>query len=99
MQNRLRPIASHLFLGLEAEVFHHRSASRDGQGKSLDGRDKSLKIAVQALNKSQDTEVIRRDNLIVNANMTVEEAFKASGPRYNFYRNFLFAPQANPLTA
>ena len=66
---------------LKPEVFHHRSASRDGQGKSLDGRDKSLKIAVQALNKSQDTEVIRRDNLIVNADVTVEEAFKALGPQ------------------
>lgn len=47
----------------------------------MDGRDKSLKIAVQALNKSQDTEVIRRDNLIVNADVTVEEAFKALGPQ------------------
>ncbi|KAI0249647.1 hypothetical protein BJV78DRAFT_1155718 [Lactifluus subvellereus] len=41
------------------KVFHDRSTSRHGQGKSLDGWDKVLKFAEEALEESQDAEALR----------------------------------------
>ncbi|KAH9042676.1 hypothetical protein EDB85DRAFT_1085527 [Lactarius pseudohatsudake] len=61
--------------GLKA--FRDRFASQHRQQKSLDGWDKALKFAEEALEESQDAEVLRQENSIVDADATVEAAFKA----------------------
>ena len=72
-------------------MFRDRSASRHGQRKSLDGWDKVLKFAEEALEKSQDAEALRQVNSIVNADATTETAFKTLKLRYNFV-NKIFLP-------
>lgn len=58
-------------------MFRDRTASRSGSWKSLDGWDKALRFAQEALQKSQNAEVLRRDALIVDADAITETAFKA----------------------
>ena len=70
------------------KMFRDRSASRHGQRKSLDGWDKVLKFAEEALEKSQDAEALRQVNSIVNADATTETAFKTLKLRYNFVNKF-----------
>jgi hypothetical protein len=78
----LRPICETIFNVLlvayiaSLKMFRDKSASRQGPRKSLDGWDKALKFAEDALEKSQDAEALRRDNLIVDADATTETAFK-----------------------
>ncbi|KAH9068513.1 hypothetical protein EDB83DRAFT_2586991, partial [Lactarius deliciosus] len=57
-----------------------QAASQPGLQRCLgpvDGWDKTLKFAEEALEKSQDAEVLHRDDLIVDADATAEVAFKA----------------------
>ncbi|KAH9041726.1 hypothetical protein EDB85DRAFT_2139823 [Lactarius pseudohatsudake] len=57
-----------------------QAATQPGLRKCLgpvDGWDKTLRFAEEALEKSQDAEVLRRDDLIVDADATAEVAFKA----------------------
>lgn len=93
----LRPICETIFNLLlvayiaSLKVFRDRSTSRHEQRKSLDGWDEALKFAEEALEKSQDAEALRRDNLIVDADATTETAFKTLKLRYNFLSaNFIF---------
>jgi hypothetical protein len=93
----LRPICETIFNLLlvayiaSLKVFRDRSASRHEQRKSLDGWDEALKFAEEALEKSQDAEALRRDNLIIDADATTETAFKTLKLRYNFLSaNFIF---------
>jgi hypothetical protein len=78
----LRPICETVFnlllVGYIAslKMFRDRSASRPGQRKSLDGWDKALKFAEEALEMSQNAEVLRRNNSIIHADATTETAFK-----------------------
>ncbi len=67
------------------KAFRDKSVSRHGQWMSLDGRDKTLKFADEALEKSQDAEVtvLRQDNLIIDADATTETALM----RYRLPRN------------
>jgi len=58
----------------------------------LDGWDTALDFAAKALDESRDADAMRRDNLIVDADVTVEEAFKALRLRYNFYQKCLLSP-------
>jgi hypothetical protein len=44
------------------------------------------------LDESQDADAMRQDNLIIDADVTVEEAFKALMLRYNFYQTCLLSP-------
>ncbi|KAM6493333.1 hypothetical protein JOM56_011467 [Amanita muscaria] len=75
----LRPICETVFnlllVGYIAslKMFRDRSASRR---KSLDGWDKALKFAEEALEKSLDAEALRRDDLTVDADAATETAFK-----------------------
>jgi hypothetical protein len=97
----LRPICETVFNLLlvayvaSLKVFRDRSASRDEQRKSLDGWDQALKFAEEALEKSRDAEVLRQDNLIVDADAATETAFKTLKLRYTFCQRILFSPQAN----
>lgn len=93
----LRPICETVFNLLlvayitSLKVFRDRSASQQEQRKSLGGWDKALKFAEDALEKSQDAEALRQDNLIVDADATTETAFKTLNLRYNFLSaNFIF---------
>ena len=70
------------------KMFRDRSASRHGQRKSLDGWDKALKFAEEALEKSQDAKALRQVNWTVNADATTETAFKTLKLRYNFVNKF-----------
>ena len=63
-------------------MFRDRFASRSGQRKSLDGWDKALRFAEEALEKSQDAEALRQDNSIVDTDATTEMAFKTPKLRY-----------------
>ena len=63
-----------------------------GQRESLDGWDKALKFAEVALEKSQDAEVLRRGNSIVDADTTTETAFRTLKLRYKFCQEFFFSP-------
>ena len=69
-----------------------------GQRESLDGWDKALKFAEVALEKSQDAEVLRRGNSIVDADTTTETAFRTLKLRYKFCQEFFFPLQANLST-
>ena len=69
-----------------------------GQRESLDGWDNALKFAEVALEKSQDAEVLRRGNSIVDADATTETAFRTLKLRYNFCRQILFSLQAKLST-
>lgn len=92
----LRPICETVFNLLlvayvaSLKVFRDRSPSRNRQRKSLDGWDKALKFAEEALEKSQAAEVLRQDDLIVDADAATEAAFKALRLRYIFARKFYF---------
>ncbi|KAH9006404.1 hypothetical protein EDB86DRAFT_3144168 [Lactarius hatsudake] len=68
------------------KAFRDRFASQYGQCKSLDGWDTALEFAEEALEKSQDAEVLRQENSIVDADATVEAAFKALKLRYSFFQ-------------
>lgn len=87
----LRPICETVFNMLlvvyssSLRIFRERSASRNGQRMVLDGWDRALDFATKALDESQDADAMRQDNLIIDADVTVEEAFKALRLRYNFY--------------
>ena len=59
---------------------------------------KHSKFAEEALEKSQDAEVLRQVNSIVSADATTETAFKTLKLRYNFVNKFLFSLQANLST-
>ncbi|KAH9072882.1 hypothetical protein EDB83DRAFT_2220190 [Lactarius deliciosus] len=69
------------------KAFRDRVASQHGQRKSLDGCDTALKFAEEALEKSQDAEVLRQENSIVDADATAEAAFEALKLRYSFSMN------------
>ena len=92
----LRPICETVFNLLlvayiaSLKMFRDRSASRHGQQKSLDGWDKALKFAEEALEKSQDAKALRQVNWTVNADATTETAFKTLKLRYNFVNKFYF---------
>lgn len=84
----LRPICETIFNLLlvtyiaSLKMFRDMSqaASQPGLRKCLgpvDGWDKTIKFAEEALEKSQDAEALRRDDLIVDADATAEVAFKA----------------------
>jgi len=94
----LRPICETVFNVLlvayssSLKIFRERSASRNGQRMVLDGWDRALNFAAKALDESRDADAMRWDNLIVNADVTVEEAFKALQFRYNFYSKCLLSP-------
>ena len=51
---------------------------------------KHSKFAEEALEKSQDAEVLRQVNSIVSADATTETAFKTLKLRYNFVNKFYF---------
>ena len=57
--------------------------SQHGEQEKLDGWDKAIRFAEVALEKSQDAEVLRQNNSIVDADSTTEAAFKALKLRYN----------------
>ena len=61
---------------------------------------KHSKFAEEALEKSQDAEVLRmrQVNSIVSADATTETAFKTLKLRYNFVNRFLFSLQVNLST-
>lgn len=74
------------------KVFRDRSASglySTSQQKSPDGWDRALEFAEEVLEKTQDAEVLRRDNSIVEADAITETAFKALKLRYSF-SEFIF---------
>ena len=59
---------------------------------------KHSKFAEEALEKSQDAEVLRQVNSIVSTDATTETAFKTLKLRYNFVNRFLFSLQVNLST-
>lgn len=86
----LRPICETIFnlllvgyiAGLKA--FRDRSILRNEPRKITDDWDKSIKFAEEALQKSQDAEVLRQDNSIVEADTTTATAFEVLKLRYDF---------------
>ena len=68
--------------GLKA--FRDRSILRNEPRKITDDWDKSIKFAEEALQKSQDAEVLRQDNSIVEADTTTATAFEVLKLRYDF---------------
>lgn len=96
--HNLRPICEIVFNLLlvayiaSLKMHRDRSASRPRQWKSLDGWDKALKFAEEALEMSQNAEVLRRNNSIIDADATTETAFKTLKLRYNFFVSEFYFP-------
>ena len=57
---------------------------------------KLLKLAEEALEKSQDVEALHWDNSIIDTDATTETACKTLKHRYNFCQQILFPLQADP---
>ena len=92
----LRPICETVFnlllvaYSASLKVYHDRSASRNGQRNSLDGWEKALKFAAEALDKSQRAEEMRQENKFGDADAGAEAAFSALKLRYLFVGKFYF---------
>ena len=95
MQDRVQPDVSRLHR--ESEGVSRQARISNGQRESLDGWDNALKFAEVALEKSQDAEVLRRGNSIVDADATTETAFRTLKLRYNCGQ-ILFSLQAKLST-